>query len=145
MICWRRPGSTARRYVFFLPLTVHNTLSTYQRQTTASVAGQLLVRLMLALTLYLMYCIYICFILFYIMYNIHIVKRFRAHCGFYAIENKLLLNYYYVPATVTDYVGYQDTFRLNPYLLWLTVLAIMPKRQTGMLLLRMLITSWPLS
>ena len=25
------------------------------------------------------------------MYNIHIVKRFRAHCGFYAIENKLLL------------------------------------------------------
>ena len=42
----------------------------------------------LALTLYLMYCIYI---LFYIMYNIHIVKRFRAHCGFYTIENKLLL------------------------------------------------------
>ena len=38
-----------------------------------------------------MYCIYIYFILFYIMYNIHIVKRFRAHCGFYAIENKLLL------------------------------------------------------
>ena len=35
--------------------------------------------------------IYIYFILFYIMYNIHIVKRFRAHCGFYAIENKLLL------------------------------------------------------
>ena len=34
---------------------------------------------------------YIYFILFYIMYNIHIVKRFRAHCGFYAIENKLLL------------------------------------------------------
>ena len=31
------------------------------------------------------------YILFYIMYNIHIVKRFRAHCGFYAIENKLLL------------------------------------------------------
>ena len=25
------------------------------------------------------------------MYYIHIVKRFRAHCGFYAIENKLLL------------------------------------------------------
>ena len=25
------------------------------------------------------------------MYNIHVVKRFRAHCGFYAIENKLLL------------------------------------------------------
>ena len=25
------------------------------------------------------------------MYNIHIVKRFRAHCGIYAIENKLLL------------------------------------------------------
>ena len=23
---------------------------------------------------------------FYIMYYIHIVKRFRAHCGFYAIE-----------------------------------------------------------
>ena len=43
--------------------------------------------------------IYIYIILFYIMYNIHIVKRFRAHCGFYAIENKLLLllllNYYY--------------------------------------------------
>ena len=38
-----------------------------------------------------MYCIYIYFILFYIMSNIHIVKRFRAHCGFYAIENKLLL------------------------------------------------------
>ena len=39
-----------------------------------------------------MYCIYIYFfILFYIMYNIHVVKRFRAHCGFYAIENKLLL------------------------------------------------------
>ena len=35
--------------------------------------------------------IYIYFILFYIMYYIHIVKRFRAHCGFYAIENKLLL------------------------------------------------------
>ena len=35
--------------------------------------------------------IYIYFILFYIMYNIHIVKHFRAHCGFYAIENKLLL------------------------------------------------------
>ena len=35
--------------------------------------------------------IYIYFILFYIMYNIHVVKRFRAHCGFYAIENKLLL------------------------------------------------------
>ena len=35
--------------------------------------------------------LYIYFILFYIMYNIHIVKRFRAHCGFYAIENKLLL------------------------------------------------------
>ena len=31
------------------------------------------------------------YILFYIKYNIHIVKRFRAHCGFYAIENKLLL------------------------------------------------------
>ena len=30
-------------------------------------------------------------ILFYLMYYIHIVKRFRAHCGFYAIENKLLL------------------------------------------------------
>ena len=25
------------------------------------------------------------------MYNIHVVKRFRAHCGFYSIENKLLL------------------------------------------------------
>ena len=50
-----------------------------------------------------------------------------------------------VPATVTDYVGYQDTFRLNPYLLRLMVLAIMPKRQMGMLLLRMLISSWPLS
>ena len=25
------------------------------------------------------------------MYYIHIVKRFRAHRGFYAIENKLLL------------------------------------------------------
>ena len=35
--------------------------------------------------------IYIYIILFYIMYNIQIVKRFRAHCGFYAIENKLLL------------------------------------------------------
>ena len=35
--------------------------------------------------------LYIYFILFYIMYYIHIVKRFRAHCGFYAIENKLLL------------------------------------------------------
>ena len=37
--------------------------------------------------------IYIYIILFYIMYNIHVVKRFtfRAHCGFYAIENKLLL------------------------------------------------------
>ena len=35
--------------------------------------------------------IYIYFIRFYIMYNIHVVKRFRAHCGFYAIENKLLL------------------------------------------------------
>ena len=35
--------------------------------------------------------IYIFFILFYIMYNIHVVKRVRAHCGFYAIENKLLL------------------------------------------------------
>ena len=35
--------------------------------------------------------LYIYFILFYIMYNIHVVKRFRAHCGFYAIENKLLL------------------------------------------------------
>ena len=34
---------------------------------------------------------YIYIILFYIMYNIHIVKRFRAHCGFYAIETKLLL------------------------------------------------------
>ena len=31
------------------------------------------------------------YILFYIMYYIHIVKRFRAHFGFYAIENKLLL------------------------------------------------------
>ena len=31
------------------------------------------------------------YILFYIMYYIHIVKRFRAHCGFYVIENKLLL------------------------------------------------------
>ena len=31
------------------------------------------------------------YVLFYIMYYIHIVKRFRAHCGFYAIENKLLL------------------------------------------------------
>ena len=28
------------------------------------------------------------------MYYIHIVKRFRAHCGFYAIENKLLLLLY---------------------------------------------------
>ena len=37
----------------------------------------------------ILYNIY--FILFYIMYYIHIVKRFRAHCGFYAIENKLLL------------------------------------------------------
>ena len=45
-----------------------------------------------------MYCIYIYFILFYIMYNIHIVKRFRAHCGLYAIENKLLFNYYYYNA-----------------------------------------------
>ena len=35
--------------------------------------------------------IYILYFLFYIMYYIHIVKRFRAHCGFYAIENKLLL------------------------------------------------------
>ena len=43
-----------------------------------------------------MYCIYIYFIIFYIMYNIHIVKRFRAHCGFYAIENKLLLLLLYV-------------------------------------------------
>ena len=34
------------------------------------------------------------YILFYIMYYIHIVKRFRAHCGFYAIENKLLLLLY---------------------------------------------------
>ena len=41
--------------------------------------------------MYLIYCIYIYFILFYIMYNIHIVKLFRAHCGFYDIENKLLL------------------------------------------------------
>ena len=39
--------------------------------------------------------IYIYFILFYIMYYIHIVKRFRAHCGFYAIENKLFIIYYY--------------------------------------------------
>ena len=39
--------------------------------------------------LYIYSCIYI--ILFYLMYYIHIVKRFRAHCGFYAIENKLLL------------------------------------------------------
>ena len=37
------------------------------------------------------YYYYYYFILFYIMYNIHVVKRFRAHCGFYAIENKLLL------------------------------------------------------
>ena len=33
--------------------------------------------------------------IFYIMYNIHIVlvnvKRFRARCGFYAIENKFVL------------------------------------------------------
>ena len=43
-----------------------------------------------------LYIIY--FILFYIMYYIHIIKRFRAHCGFYAIENKLLLLLlYYVP------------------------------------------------
>ena len=41
--------------------------------------------------LYIYIYIYIYFILFYIKYNIHIVKRFRAHCGFYAIENKLLL------------------------------------------------------
>ena len=34
---------------------------------------------------------YIDIYIFYIMYYIHIVKRFRAHCGFYAIENKLLL------------------------------------------------------
>ena len=40
--------------------------------------------------------IYIFFILFYIMYNIHVVKRFRAHCGFYAIENKLLLLLYII-------------------------------------------------
>ena len=34
-------------------------------------------------------------IIYFFLYNIHIVlvnvKRFRAHCGFYAIENKLLL------------------------------------------------------
>ena len=42
--------------------------------------------------------IYIFFILFYIMYNIHVVKRFRAHCGFYAIENKLLLLLLYLKA-----------------------------------------------
>ena len=47
-----------------------------------------------------------------------------------------------VPATVTDYVGYQDTLHLNPYLLWLTVFAIMPKRQTGMLSFR-IFRSWP--
>ena len=39
--------------------------------------------------------LYIYIYIYYIMYNIHIilvnVKRFRAHCGFYAIENKLLL------------------------------------------------------
>ena len=35
--------------------------------------------------------LYIYIILFYLMYYIHTVKRFRAHCGFYAIENKLLL------------------------------------------------------
>ena len=32
------------------------------------------------------------------MYYIHIVKRFRAHCGFYAIENKLLLLFYVITA-----------------------------------------------
>ena len=47
-----------------------------------------------------------------------------------------------VPATFTDYVGYQDTLHLNPYLLWLTVFAIMPKRQTGMLSFR-IFSSWP--
>ena len=35
-------------------------------------------------------------------------------------------------------------FDVPPYLLWLTVLAIMPKCQMGMPLLRMLISSWPL-
>ena len=40
--------------------------------------------------------IYIYIFFFYIMYYIHIVKRFRAHCGFYAIENKLLLLLLYV-------------------------------------------------
>ena len=47
-----------------------------------------------------------------------------------------------VPATFTDYVGYQGTFRLNPYLLRLTVLAIMPKRQTRMLSFQ-IFSSWP--
>ena len=37
------------------------------------------------------------YILFYIMYYIHIVLRFRAHCGFYAIENKLLLLIIIIP------------------------------------------------
>ena len=41
-----------------------------------------------------MYCIniYIFFFKFNIMYTIHIVKRFRAHCGVYAIEK----NYCYL-------------------------------------------------
>ena len=42
-----------------------------------------------------LYILYI--FLFYIMYYIHIVKRFRAHCGCYAIENKLLIiNYSFI-------------------------------------------------
>ena len=47
--------------------------------------------------------IYIYIILFYIMYYIHIVKRFRAHCGFYAIENKLLLLLFNVVVSVITF------------------------------------------
>ena len=54
------------------------------------------------------------------MYNIHIVKRFRAHCGFYAIENKLLLliiiiinYYYYINSTYQTLCRHRPPFDQN--------------------------------
>ena len=49
------------------------------------------------------------YFLFYIMYYIHIVKRFRAHCGFYAIEK----NYYYY--TYQELREYKETVREHPF------------------------------
>ena len=49
------------------------------------------------------------------MYYIHIVKRFRAHCGFYAIENKLLLLLLlYDDNIIGDNIGQLIVYRQRP-------------------------------